>query len=235
MALYPLFPSTSSAVPAGREGYSLSLRSNRPSAGIQTLQKLGLLDQLLEVSITDLGEGNEKTGDKGGFVIWNREWKEVMKVRSKTPNGSPAAGIRINRASLRKTLAGAVEALPDTKDSFGERFLEIVEKTELESVAKLNAQDKISFPHSGHYITSPEYVDLEDKVVFLGDANHAVSPLAGNGADLALMDSWDFAESLVLSGSGGLGEAMEKYDNLAVGRARQVVKISHFSITVMHS
>jgi hypothetical protein len=50
------------AIPHDREGYSLSLRSDRHSAGIQTLQKMGMLDWLLNVAIASLGGEEDAKG-----------------------------------------------------------------------------------------------------------------------------------------------------------------------------
>lgn len=399
IALHKLWPSVSSspppktilyerdpcAVPPNREGYSLSLRSDYPSAGIQTLKKMGVLDTLLEVAIVALGadkgksDGEKEAGKGGGFVIWDKDYKPVMKVRSKTPPDCPVSGMRIARGNLRRLLVTAVEDLPNTEirwaDSitgvssspsldgtkrvevetsksgpvtcdlliaadgsssklrgilrpsdrlkfagptyihgttslkhspgeskeefgtvisglgpalfiapvdgesmvwvlswnvespppprkqpmplsaseellakaremgekvYGERFVKMLEATDIKSVNKVNAMDKQAFPHTAGYIHNAELAGLEGRVVFLGDANHAVSPFAGNGANLALMDGWDFAESLLVvggdaDGSGCLEKAIKRYDALAVGRAKKVVGISHFSIRVMHS
>jgi 2-polyprenyl-6-methoxyphenol hydroxylase-like FAD-dependent oxidoreductase len=86
-----------------REGYSLSIRSDGASGGIQVLQKLGLLEEMLRISITGI------QGDRGGFALWNTDWTEILKVKRRTPpEGLPVASIRIARYLLRRTL---VEAL----------------------------------------------------------------------------------------------------------------------------
>ncbi|KAF2250887.1 FAD/NAD(P)-binding domain-containing protein [Trematosphaeria pertusa] len=371
-----LYERDHSAVPKNREGYSLSLRSDRPSAGIQTLQKMGLLDRMLEVSITGL-EGDATLGEndtqerkgEGGFVVWDKEFRKIMKVQSKTPKGCPVAGMRIARKDLRRTLVESVEGLPDVEirwgeavtgvssapdggveietskgrvetcdillacdgsssklrgilrpndtlkfagptcvfgttsiaghhpsgrddefgsaisgagpalfiapvdhesmiwclswqvdeplvpkkppmspedsqalldearkiggPAYGEQLLKMIDDTDPKTLTRFNAMDKQPFTHSGAYITAPNLSSLQGKVIFLGDANHAVSPFAGNGANLALMDGWDFAESLVQSES--LEEAVGRYDKLTVGRAKRVIAMSHFSIRVMHA
>ncbi|KAF2729369.1 putative monooxygenase [Polyplosphaeria fusca] len=366
-----LYERDPSAAPPGREGYSLSLRSDRPSAGIQTLQKMTMLDALLDVSISSLGSPstpNRPESPEGGFVFWDKDFHPIVKLRSKTPPNLPISSMRISRASLRRTLVSTASSLPGVsihwsstitnahpspsgdidvhlKDgttapctlllaadgsssklrtllrprdrlrfagptcifgtaplslspspspsefgsvisgsgtalfvapiddsrlvwslswhssvpslpqkqplsreesaalrteaktrgaAFGQRFADMLERTEEGSFARFNAQDKDGFAHAGNYVTAPEYVGLEGRVVFLGDANHAVSPFAGNGANLALMDGWDFAEALVGERE-GLEGAVGRYDGLAVGRARKVVRMSRRSIRVMHS
>jgi 2-polyprenyl-6-methoxyphenol hydroxylase-like FAD-dependent oxidoreductase len=86
-----------------REGYSLSIRSDGASGGMQALQKLGLLESMLRVSITGI------QGDRGGFALWKTNWAEILKVKPRVPpEGLPVAGIRIARYLLRRTLAEAL-------------------------------------------------------------------------------------------------------------------------------
>jgi 2-polyprenyl-6-methoxyphenol hydroxylase-like FAD-dependent oxidoreductase len=88
-----------------REGYSLSIRSDGASGGMQALQKLGLLDSMLEMSITGL------QGQKGTFMLWDVNWKPILKFKSPSqpPDGLPAPHMRIARNVLRRLL---VEGLP---------------------------------------------------------------------------------------------------------------------------
>src|SRR5271170_4520810 len=58
----------------GRHGYSLSLRSDGQTSGIQALQKLGLLDEVVKVSITQSGSGGS------GFCIWQNDFQTLLKV-----------------------------------------------------------------------------------------------------------------------------------------------------------
>jgi 2-polyprenyl-6-methoxyphenol hydroxylase-like FAD-dependent oxidoreductase len=69
-------------------------------------------------------------------------------------------------------------------------------------------------------------------VVFLGDANHAVTPFAGSGACLAMSDGWDLAEQLTKHEE--LDAALKAYDKLSVPRAKRILKFSHFTIQFGH-
>lgn len=110
-----------------------------------------------------------------------------------------------------------VEAVLDRSLELGSRFEEpfatIVKKTDPKSVLSLNARDKLPFRHSN--------MD-ETPVVFIGDSNHAVTPFAGYGANLALCDGWDLAEQLCQSAS--LVQAIERYDDISEPRASSVVR-----------
>lgn len=70
-------------------------------------------------------------------------------------------------------------------------------------------------------------------VVWIGDANHAVSPFAGNGANMALMDAWDLASSLKKADS--FDEALSEFDKVAVTRATKVLNTSRWSIDLAHA
>lgn len=106
---------------------------------------------------------------------------------------------------------------------FKEPFRTIVEHTDPRTTMCLNARDKAPFSH-----------DTSDlPVVFIGDSNHAVSPFAGYGANLALNDAWDLASQLCKGSS--LQEAVAAYDQLAVPRAQQILEGSRARLKQGHS
>ena len=116
------------------------------------------------------------------------------------------------------------EARERGKD-MAEPFQTLVNATDISTLMILNTLDKQPFPH----LTG----SLEDMpVVFIGDANHAVSPFAGAGANLALMDGWELAEQLCKCGT--LPEALASYDALNLPRAKSVVRFSHWAIAFAH-
>jgi 2-polyprenyl-6-methoxyphenol hydroxylase-like FAD-dependent oxidoreductase len=87
-----------------RQGYSLSIRSDGRTGGLQTLQKLGLLDTALSRSITGI-QGKEKAGN---FCFWDKNWEEILRAKIETPKGLPIPSMRIARNVLRQTLVDAV-------------------------------------------------------------------------------------------------------------------------------
>lgn len=106
-----------------------------------------------------------------------------------------------------------------------EPFRAYVEATDQSSVSVLNAMDKEPFSHDSEGLK-----DLP--IVFIGDANHAVSPFAGNGANMALMDGWALAEQLCKHNT--LTAALASYDAESLPRSRSVLKMSHRTIAMTH-
>ena len=95
----------------GREGYSISIRSDGHAAGMQALQKLGLIETMLAQSITGLQE------NPGTFCLWDKDWKEILRAKASPPAAtinSPALqtpSMRIARGVLRRIL---IEAVPES-------------------------------------------------------------------------------------------------------------------------
>lgn len=94
------------------------------------------------------------------------------------------------------------------------------------TIRVINAQDLK--PHTNS-TTNPQ-------IIFIGDAAHAVSPFAGNGANMAIMDGFELAEQL-LSGKNGkdLVAAVKMYDKHSIVRCNRTRSMSHFNISVLHS
>ncbi|POR32967.1 Zeaxanthin epoxidase, chloroplastic [Tolypocladium paradoxum] len=99
----------------------------------------------------------------------------------------------------------------------------LLEIRSLDSSFIFPARDKQPFAHGDPTLKN---------VIFVGDSNHAVSPFAGNGANLALKDGWDLASQLCAGAS--LDEAVAAYDKLALPRAVKTIKTSHGRIGFAH-
>lgn len=93
-----------------KEGYSMSIRSDAMSGGMQALQKLGILDELLAASITG------QHGGAGSFNVWDAHWNPILKMKPPKvpPDSLPAPAMRIARYVLRQHL---VDALPSSVEA----------------------------------------------------------------------------------------------------------------------
>lgn len=109
---------------------------------------------------------------------------------------------------------------------FKEPFNQLVDATDTKSLMVFNAMDKMPFGHGSEN-------GLPSNVVFIGDSNHAVSPFAGNGANLAMMDGWDLAECLCDRTS--LEMALKDYDTRSISRAKTTIKMSRTVIAMSHA
>ncbi|CAF3372829.1 unnamed protein product [Rotaria socialis] len=104
--------------------------------------------------------------------------------------------------------------------SFGEPMPTLFKKTLRSSVSVFNAKDMEPFRNHG-------------SVIFIGDAQHAMSPFAGNGANMAMMDGYQLAEQMILAKH--LSTAVQAYDDLCIPRSINAIKMSHRTIAIGHS
>jgi len=145
-----------------------------------------------------------------------------LSYRSETP-------VKAQKPPVTDEVANAIlKEVRDRGANFPPLFHELVNRTHKESIMVFNARDKQAFAHDASTIGA-----FAPDVIFIGDANHAVSPFAGNGANMALCDGWDLVEQLLKSTS--VEEAVKNYDDMVVPRANKVLGMSHIGIAVGHS
>ncbi|KAK1244218.1 hypothetical protein MKX08_002356 [Trichoderma sp. CBMAI-0020] len=96
-----IYERDSDAIPAGREGYTLSLAGHDETGGLYAARDLGLLDDIMQHAVQGLG-------NKFKFTMWNRSWSELLTQKIEPAPGLPTSGIRIARKNLRKVLTDAV-------------------------------------------------------------------------------------------------------------------------------
>ena len=83
----------------GREGYTLSLRTDSRSGGIQVLNNFGLYDKTVSVSV----------GGEGSMYFWSQTFDHpLLSIRTKPVGPKKLTGMRIRRNALQKVLADAV-------------------------------------------------------------------------------------------------------------------------------
>jgi len=118
-----------------------------------------------------------------------------------------------------------LEALERGGRIFAEPFKTLVAASNPSSIKIYNAMDKRPF------VWPPS--NMGGQVVFIGDSNHAVTAFAGNGANLALMDAWDLADQFCRSNS--IHDAITRFHDLSIPRAKRTLRFSHFAIYMAHS
>jgi 2-polyprenyl-6-methoxyphenol hydroxylase-like FAD-dependent oxidoreductase len=134
---------------------------------------------------------------------------------SDTPRQSKAAGTMTDE-EIDDILAEAKER----SKAFSEPMPTLLKETLRSSVAIFNANDMIPFRNNG-------------SVIFIGDAQHAMSPFAGNGANMAIMDGYQLADQLIHAKD--LNTAIQSYDDLSIPRSTTAINMSHRSIQMGHS
>lgn len=109
--------------------------------------------------------------------------------------------------------------------SFKQPWQTLLDATDPSTIRVYNATDKEPFANTSEN-------GVPEGVVFIGDANHAVSPFAANGANLAMMDAWDLAECLCHHTS--VTSAVKAYDAMSMNRARETLERSRRFIEIAH-
>ena len=108
--------------------------------------------------------------------------------------------------------------------AFIEPFQTLLNATDPRTLQVFNAVDKQPINHSEL---------ASNAIVFIGDSNHAVSPFAGNGANMALMDGVDLATALRENSDGGT--AIQAFDKSSMMRSKRTISSSHWTIAIFHS
>ena len=133
---------------------------------------------------------------------------------------------QMERPTPKETVDELLKEALDRGKGFAQPFEDLVRATDPSTVMVFNARDKLPFPNA-----SPDGKGMP--VIFIGDANHAMSPFAGNGANMALMDGVELAEQMCKSDS--LQAALVAYDASSMPRCKSAVRISHWVISVAHA
>lgn len=168
------------------------------------------------------GHGPLLGGEGHGLVIFHiDETTYVWFVTRREP--TPITPVKGDEALKMKDEILA-EALSQGK-IFAEPFPSLIAHTDPSTLKIMNAQDKPPVVHSKD--------EFNPNIIFVGDANHAVSPFAGNGANMALRDGVSLAESLCRSSS--VASAVDAFDKECTPRCKGALKKSHIVIRVAHS
>ena len=80
----------------GREGYSISIRGDEYSGGLQTLEAMGMLEDVSAAAISKTNNAE----NPGGFAMWDLQWNKILDLGHQP-------GMRVARDALRKILVDA--------------------------------------------------------------------------------------------------------------------------------
>lgn len=155
------------------------------------------------------------------WALGNLEHDPVLELRS---------GSNRDQAKQEADPAAVLARSEELGAVFGSHFAALAAQTELKTLFCTNARDKRAFAHD-------ELLAGGSPVVFIGDGNHALSPFAGFGANLALADGWDLAEQLCRragDGDGSLAGAVAAYDAVSGPRAEKVLAASRRTVRAAH-
>jgi len=96
----------------------------------------------------------------------------------------------------------------------------MVSQSAVNSLRVVNLYDKM--PHRS----------VAGKVVFIGDANHPVTPFSGNGAGMAIVDGMRLAEALTDFHHSAVASALEAFDTEMIKRSSSVVTWGRRTIAI---
>jgi 2-polyprenyl-6-methoxyphenol hydroxylase-like FAD-dependent oxidoreductase len=139
---------------------------------------------------------------------------------------APAPRQEMRQPIPQRYVDGLLQEALSLGSAFAEPYESLVRATDPATLMIFNARDKLPFAH-----TRENRKDMP--IAFIGDSNHAMSPFAGNGANMALMDGVDLAEQICEAES--LEAALTAYDALSMPRSKSAIRMSHFSIDAAHS
>ena len=109
---------------------------------------------------------------------------------------------------------------------FAEPVPTLLAHTAADSVGPMNCKDKKPTRNASLPST---------RIILIGDAAHAISPFAGNGANMALMDGCDLARLMLEAQTADLAAVIARYDKMSVPRNERALKFSHRTISAVHS
>ncbi|KIW34207.1 uncharacterized protein PV07_00999 [Cladophialophora immunda] len=167
--------------------------------------------------------------DWGGVLGGNGVGLFVSPVDDKSALWAMSRPSPVMKEALRypvpqKRLDELLEESIKVAANFAPLVKNLVSATDPTTIMQFNAMDRPPFPHQS----------LEHgPIIWIGDANHAVSPFAGNGANMAIMDAWDLANAFKKAST--VDEAITVYDKVAIPRASRVLKSSHWAIDALHA
>ena len=162
-------------------------------------------------------------GGTGLFVSPVDQNRALWSVSYYSPKQRERLRYPLSEDQVQSILQEAIER----GQHFREPFQSLVQATDPATIMVFKAMDKQPFAHKG--VTQLK----NSSIIFIGDANHAVSPFAGNGANMALLDGWELAEQLIRDET--MTTAVENFDDRSIPRSTATLNQSHWAISTLHA
>lgn len=107
---------------------------------------------------------------------------------------------------------------------FHEPFYQFIEATDPLTLQVFSARHKSPIQHSQKLPKA--------NIIFVGDANHPMSPFSGNGANMALLDAVELAKQL--SSCASIRTAIDDFDVESAPRSQKSIDRSFWVIRLLH-
>lgn len=143
---------------------------------------------------------------------------------SRMPGAQRTSKVGVNEVDFEDFKSEALA----TAHMFHDPFRALVEATDPKTAFVHPAKER---PRLSHLTSGEKFSN--SNVIYIGDANHVLSPFEIKGADMALLDGWDLATNLVMSAS--MDSAVAAFDKMTIPRVGRVMAFSHTRIGFGHS
>ncbi|CAF4246667.1 unnamed protein product, partial [Adineta steineri] len=201
--------------------------------------KLNFHKHILLTGITPLNEGEQLpdqicpllfgTTGQGVSVflapIDEKSFFWSLSYHSEQPRSPPLIGSAMSKDEQENLIN---EIVARSMNCLSDEFRSFVKRCDRQRLLIINCYDK--FPHQN---------PSEKHIIFIGDALHPMSPMGGNGANMAIRDGVDFVETLIKNYGTNNGNVIEQsikeFDRCHTKRSVNAIKISHRNISTAES
>ncbi|CAF3976347.1 unnamed protein product, partial [Adineta steineri] len=147
-----------------------------------------------------------------------------LSYHSEQPRSPPLIGSAMNKDEQENLIN---EIVARSMNCLSDEFRSFVKRCDRQRLLIINCYDK--FPHQN---------PSEKHIIFIGDALHPMSPMGGNGANMALRDGVDFVEVLIKNYGTNNGnfieQSIEEFDRCHTKRSVNAIKIRSIATNADH-
>lgn len=201
--------------------------------------KINFRKHILLTGVTQLNEGEQLpqqlcptlfgiTGQGVGVFLAPIDEKSFfwcLSYHSEEPKSPPLMGSAMNKDEQENLIN---EIVVRSMNCLSDEFRSFVKRCDRQRLLIINCYDK--FPHEN---------PSEKNVIFIGDALHPMSPMGGNGANMAIRDGVEFVQVLIKNYATNNGSFIERsikeFDRYHTQRSVNAIKLSFRNISAAES